>query len=251
MKPPSVGLHRIAKALIVLACFSCANSLYADNIQVTFTGQINLNIDPLDYAFAAGDPYSAVLTYDASQLNQGTSSLGLYGEYSFIVTVQSATGPLVYGGPISWCPSCGDQWLKVYNDVPIIVPYINSIIVDGVGEGTAFSFWIPDYSHTALSSASLADVNWQNLFALSEQSSQSLNVEQPSRAKIALRAPNGADVVEGRIVGLSVQYISSPPAPVPEPSLPVLLGIGITGVLAIGWRRGSMVCRSDSERSLS
>jgi PEP-CTERM motif-containing protein len=180
------------------------------------------------------------LTYDPAQPNLGTiADQGLYGEYDFRVTVQTADGPVTLGAPVSWpCPGCAFSPMHVFNDVSVTLPYVGPVVVDAVhNAGSDVLFLFQDLTHTALASDSFADVDWQNLFTLSKESSKDL--EQTWRPKIALRASTAADVVEGRIDTVDVQTI---PSPVPEPSSILLLGVGIIGLL-LHRQRGTVTIR--------
>jgi hypothetical protein len=91
-----------------------------------------------------------------------------------------------------------------------------------------------------LTGKSLADVDWENLLALSSQPSPFIRapngavVADGSVRDIFLRAPNAAVVVVGRIDGVSVQTI-----PTPEPSTLLLFGAGLTRLVIVHKRIGS------------
>jgi len=219
------------RLFVTLACLTAlmlvTPTAWADSLQVTFTGQIYFTFDqqfggPSFHGIQNGDSFSSVLTYDLSQPNLGTPGQGLFGEYSYIVTVQTLGGPVALGGPNTHLLHVEDE----FND-----EFGVADVVHNAGQGVAFVF--RDYTHTALSGGSLADVDWQNL--LTQSSIPHPLVRAPNGAVVAngtvrdmfLRAPNAAVVVIGRISAVDVQTI---PSPVPEPNTFVLLSCGLIGL---------------------
>ena len=194
---------------------------WSGSLQVTFTGQIGFTFDaqfggPSFHGIEPANSFSAVLTFDPAQPNQGTvQNGGQYGAYDFTVTVQTMTGPVSVGGPISWpCPNCGDYSIRV--DPPGTV--------NSAGVFVAFDF----VGNSLVSSDDLANVNWQDLVTQSRASHGSFTNPAGSPVSVGfadmfLRAPNAAVVVVGGITDVTVQELQ----PTPEPVSASLLLIGL------------------------
>jgi hypothetical protein len=214
--------------------FGIVPAAWADSMQVTFTGNIYWTFSqewggPSFHGILKTNSFSAILTYDPAQPDlNALPNQGMYGNYGLTITVQTFVDPVTFDGDHPLCVN--DDFADEFGTVAS---------VGNGGSFAAFTFW--DYSHSALSGDSLADVNWQNLLTLS--SLPHSFVRAPNGAVVAggsvhdmfLRADNAAVVVMGRIEAVSVQTIPSPA--IPEPSTLALLGIGLVGIIAAKYRK--------------
>lgn len=205
----------------------------AGSIQVTFTGDVDWTIDDLwpqygDFlGIATGDSFSSVLTYNPSQSSSGSDpNRGIYSDYSFVVTIQTSSGPVTRSG---------SREIEVYNDKS--GEFGTEDEIHNAAGGTAFIF--QDYTHTAFSSGSLADVDWVTLLVLSSIAHSTVRmpnggvVNNDSIHHMFLRDSGAAIVVLGKIDSVSVQTV---PTPVPEPSMLLLMSIGLGSVGLFAYR---------------
>ena len=194
--------------LAVVTILLAITPVYADTIEVTFTGNVSWLFTPIDPVVAGatvGDAFTAILTFDSGLVDQDPSSTsGQYFGYEFGLTIHDSSGDVFVPGSPTVAP------ILVRNDG------VNSDHVGNSASGGDLAhFSFNDDDMTILFSDNLADVNWESLLTESES------------ALVRVRAFNAAVVMIGDITNVSVQTF---PSPVPEPSTLTLFGVSLLGL---------------------